>query len=174
MQTLEIARDQFAHCAWADAEVWIAVRGFPAAWSDDVVRTKLHHIHIVQYAFPAIWDRRPVEVAPLENFGDSSAMLTWARQGHAELAVRAASTSAAEAATHASVPWSRLLEERIGREAAPVTIGETMLQVAQHSAYHRGQVNARLREIGCKPPFIDYIVWIWLGRPEPRWDLALA
>jgi uncharacterized damage-inducible protein DinB len=172
MQPLETARDLLAHAAWADAEVWIAVRALPDAWSDAKLREKLHHIHIVQYAFPAIWDRRPVEVAPLESFGDSGAMIAWARQGHEALAARAASMMETETATHASVPWSAMLAERIGKEPAQVTIGETMLQVAFHSAYHRGQVNTRLRELGGKPPLVDYIAWIWLGRPAPRWNLV--
>jgi uncharacterized damage-inducible protein DinB len=168
---LEVARDLLAHAAWADAEVWIAVRALPEAGTDVKLREKLHHIHIVQYAFPAIWDRRPIDVAPLESFGDADAMIAWAQAGHAALAARAATITQEEAESRAEVPWSKLLEERIGRDAAPVTIGETMLQVAFHSTYHRGQANTRLREIGGKPPLVDYIAWIWLGRPAPRWDL---
>jgi uncharacterized damage-inducible protein DinB len=38
-----------------------------------------------------------------------------------------------------------------------------------HSTYHRGQVNARLRELGIEPPLTDYIAWIWFGRPEAEW-----
>jgi uncharacterized damage-inducible protein DinB len=172
MQPLEVARDLLSHAAWADAEVWLAVRAIPEASSDPTLKAKLHHIHIVQYAFPAIWDRRPVEVAPLESFADAGAMVAWARLGHEALAARAASMTETEAAMPASVPWSKLLAERIGREPAQVTIGETMLQVAFHSTYHRGQANTRLRELGGTPPLTDYIAWTWLGRPAPRWPLA--
>jgi len=171
MHSLEVARDLLAHAAWADAEVWIAVCALPETGIDAKLKEKLHHIHIVQYAFPAIWDQRPVEVAPIESFAHADAMIAWARAGHEALALRAASVTESEAASHASVPWSKLLEERIGREAEPVTIGETMLQVAFHSSYHRGQANTRLRELGGKPPLVDYIAWIWLGRPAPRWEL---
>lgn len=171
MQPLEVARDLLSHAAWADADVWIAVRALPEALTDSTMKEKLHHIHIVQYAFPAIWDRRAIEVAPLESFADAGAMIEWARKGHEALAARVESMTEAEAATHASVPWSKLVAERIGTETAPVTIGETMLQVAFHSTYHRGQANTRLRELGGKPPLVDYIAWIWFGRPAPRWDL---
>ena len=47
-------------------------------------------------------------------------------------------------------------------------------QVASHSTYHRGQVNARLREVGGTPPLVDYIAWIWFGRPAPNWSSAPA
>ena len=40
-----------------------------------------------------------------------------------------------------------------------------MLQVALHSMYHRGQINARLRDFGGNPPLVDFIAWVWLGRP---------
>lgn len=171
MQPLEVARDLLAHAAWADAEVWIAIRALPESLADAALREKLHHIHIVQYAFPAIWDRRAIDVAPLESFSDIGAMIAWARKGHEALAARVALMTEAEAGTHASVPWSKLVAERIGTEPAPVTVGETMLQVAFHSTYHRGQANTRLREIGGKPPLVDYIAWIWFRRPAPRWDL---
>ena len=48
------------------------------------------------------------------------------------------------------------------------TLAETALQVAMHSTYHRGQVNARLRQIGGEPPLVDFIAWIWFGRPAPE------
>lgn len=174
MQRLEIARDLLAHAAWADAEVWLAVRAHADASADTSVKAKLHHIHIVQYAFPAIWDMRPVEVAPLESFADAAAMIAWARAGHDALAARAAAVTEDEADRHATVPWSGLVGERIGGDPKPVTVFETMLQVASHSTYHRGQVNARLRELGGKPPLVDYIFWLWLGRPAPRWELLNA
>jgi len=41
--------------------------------------------------------------------------------------------------------------------------------VALHSLYHRGQVNARLREVGGTPPLVDYIAWLWFGRPAAEW-----
>jgi len=51
---------------------------------------------------------------------------------------------------------------------------ETMLHVVNHATYHRGQVNARLREVGGTPPLVDYIAWIWFGRPAPNWSSAPA
>lgn len=49
-------------------------------------------------------------------------------------------------------------------------LGETMIQVAMHSQYHRGQINTRLRELGAEPPLVDYIAWIWFGRPDAAWS----
>jgi uncharacterized damage-inducible protein DinB len=38
-----------------------------------------------------------------------------------------------------------------------------------HTAYHRGQISTRIREIGGEPPLIDYLYWVWAGRPSPGW-----
>ncbi len=172
MQSLDLVRDLLSHAAWADAEVWLAVRAHPELMADTALKTKLHHMHIVQYAFPAIWDRRPIDVAPLESFADADAMIAWARAGHEALASRTASMTQEETGSHASVPWSRLVAERIGHEPEPVTVLETMLQVSSHSTYHRGQASTRIRELGGKPPLVDYIAWVWFGRPAPRWELS--
>jgi uncharacterized damage-inducible protein DinB len=64
------------------------------------------------------------------------------------------------------LPWSSMVEKRLGRPPGITTIGETALQVALHSTYHRGQVNARLRELGGEPPLVDYIAWLWQGKPS--------
>jgi uncharacterized damage-inducible protein DinB len=40
------------------------------------------------------------------------------------------------------------------------TPGDIMGHVAQHSAYHRGQVNRILRQSGHEPPYVDYIHYV--------------
>jgi uncharacterized damage-inducible protein DinB len=67
------------------------------------------------------------------------------------------------------MPWASHVEKRIGRPPGLTTIVDTALQVVMHTTYHRGQVNARLRAIGGEPPLVDYIAWIWVGRPAPEW-----
>jgi uncharacterized damage-inducible protein DinB len=71
-------------------------------------------------------------------------------------------------------PGLKRYEEQTGRRFEAPTLAETMLQVASHSTYHRGQVNARLREVGGEPPLVDYIAWIWFGRPAPEWTAAAS
>ena len=43
------------------------------------------------------------------------------------------------------LPWSKWMEQAIGRTPGPITLGETILQVLTHSGHHRAQANARLR-----------------------------
>ena len=68
------------------------------------------------------------------------------------------------------IPWSVFIERRTGKKVVPATLEETMLQVASHSTYHRGQINTRFRELGGEPASVDFIVWIWLGKPKADWE----
>jgi uncharacterized damage-inducible protein DinB len=68
-----------------------------------------------------------------------------------------------------ALPWHGFIERQFGRSLSAPTLAETIVQVTTHSGYHRGQVNARLRAIGGEPPLVDYIAWLWFGRPQPAW-----
>lgn len=63
-------------------------------------------------------------------------------------------------------------EQQLGRRFDRPSLAETIMQVVTHSAYHRGQLAARLRELGGEPPLVDYIAWIWFGRPGAEWSPA--
>jgi uncharacterized damage-inducible protein DinB len=71
-------------------------------------------------------------------------------------------------------PGLQAYEQRMERSFARPTLAETILQVSSHSTYHRGQVNARLREVGGEPPLVDYIAWFWFGGPEPEWTATAS
>jgi uncharacterized damage-inducible protein DinB len=61
-----------------------------------------------------------------------------------------------------------MIVEKFGK-ALPATLGESVFQVITHTAYHRGQISTRIREIGGEPPLIDFLYWVWAGRPAPGW-----
>jgi uncharacterized damage-inducible protein DinB len=67
------------------------------------------------------------------------------------------------------LPWSTYFAKRAGFTPHPSTLGETLLQLPSHSTYHRGQVNTRIRELGGIPPLVDFIAWIWTGKPAAKW-----
>ncbi len=64
------------------------------------------------------------------------------------------------------IPWSVFIERKTKQKVVPATLEETMLQVASHSTYHRGQINSRFREFGGEPAMVDLIAWVWLGKPK--------
>lgn len=156
---------------WADALVWRAVLAHPAAADDPATRERLHHVHLVQRVYLSLWRGEPLQVTEAPAFADLRALRDWGRDFHLEAA--AYLDAAAKGAWEREIrfPWADRLAERFG-VARPATFAETVVQVASHSTYHRGQINARLRELGGEPPLTDFVAWIWAGRPAPRWDDA--
>src|SRR5712692_3631959 len=82
-----LLRDFYGHQAWADAEHWRAIETHPAARDDEVIRKRLHHIHLVQRVFKwAVGDRQAPW--PLTNSGDFASLAdlkAYARAYHDEM-----------------------------------------------------------------------------------------
>jgi len=108
--------------------------------------------------------------AAFPTFEDMTQVRNWGRSYYDEIFSYLERLSDEEISQPMRLPWAELVTKQLGRAPAPITISETMLQVPLHSLYHRGQINARLREVGGEPPTVDYIVWIWLEKPAANWD----
>jgi uncharacterized damage-inducible protein DinB len=153
---------------WADATVWRSVLASASASVDPVVKSRLHHSHMVQYAFLNQWRALPHTSNVGSDLGLTD-LARWGREYHALATEYLATLTEAALDRPVILPWAQSLTTRLGRDPSVPSLGETVLQVAAHSTYHRGQISARLRELGDEPPLTDFIVWIWLGKPSPGW-----
>lgn len=169
MTNLALIQDLFAHMQWADATVWKAVLASSAATEDEKLQKLLHHLHVVQWAFLRAWREESFQ-GGFPDFSTAQALREWAVRYYGEVATELNNLGEEGLRQTMPLPWKALVDRQIGRKPEPVTIGETALQVAMHSTYHRGQVNARLRELGGEPPTVDFIIWVWLGRPAAEWN----
>jgi uncharacterized damage-inducible protein DinB len=171
---VETLRELYRHMEWADAIVWSTLLAAPAAAEDATLRERLYHIHMVQFSFLRHWRGLGRELDE-PAFPDAASLARWGREFHGDARQYLASVGAADLVAPSVVPWTTMVERHFGRKAHPTTLGETLLQVAMHSAHHRGQVSTRLREVGCEPPITDFIAWVWFGKPEAAWpDVAAA
>jgi uncharacterized damage-inducible protein DinB len=161
-------RDLYRHMEWADALVWQAVFAREEARKDERLRELFYHLHLVQCAWLRAWRSEPYE--PFPTFSDLHALMDWGRSYYKEIFLHLENQTADGMSKTMKLPWAEIVEQELGRQPASISISETMLQIPLHSQYHRGQINARLRAVGGEPPRVDYIVWIWLGRPEAVWD----
>jgi uncharacterized damage-inducible protein DinB len=159
--------DLFAHMEWADSVVWRAAIDANAI-GDQTLREKLHHIHLTQRGFYIIWTGGELEL-PWTPFDDAAESIAWARSTYALLHPYVANADDAALERVVAFPWAVALLEKFGRTPEPVKLRDTFVQLPSHSTYHRGQVNMRLRELGHEPPLVDYIAWLWLGRPAAVW-----
>lgn len=150
--------------------MWDAVLGLDAFEADAGTHERLHHMHTVQGVYVGIWRGEAPEVTEASELPDLPSLCGWARERHEEIASWAESLAAEALERRVEFPWAEKIVERWG-EAGPVTLAESVLQVVSHTAHHRGQVLARVRELGGEPPLIDFVAWLWRGRPAAEWPV---
>jgi len=117
------------------------------------------------------WRGEALQIPERGTLANLPALLAWARPYYPDLRTFAQTLDDGALARPVEFPWAAELVTRFG-SASPATLAETILQVAMHTAYHRGQVAARIRELGGEPQTTDFILWIWTGRPAPVWPAA--
>ena len=169
MFTRDFLLEAFRHMEWADATVWAAV---PRAVAPDTrLRHLLVHVHTVQRVFHMAWTggQKGDALRAPDSFATLDEVRAWARPVDGDLASFVSAVDESRLSAPFEMPWARQIEAQLGRPPGVSTLADTCFQVASHSTYHRGQVNARLREIGAEPPLVDYIAWIWFGRPVAAW-----
>lgn len=169
MDNLETLRELYRHMEWADAKLWTAVLARHDEADVDSLKERLYHIHMVQRAFLKVWQGDKLNPVAADSFPDLRSLLGWARENYSELNEYLGDFSEMDLETPVIMPWIAMFEKRLGRKAEAPTFHETLLQVAMHSTYHRGQVSTKLRELGGEPPLVDFIAWVWSAKPQPDW-----
>ena len=154
-------KDLLAHHAWADAVFFHAWSG-SAQQEDPEVRTRTAHVADVQEAFLKVLkgDAVAVQERPLPEFEDLKGRV---RASHEIFSALARTLDDAALARIVRVPW-------FPEPPCLVSVADALMQICLHSQHHRGQNMARLRALGAAPKNVDYIIWLWKQKPEPRWD----
>ena len=161
-------RELLTHMEWADAQSWSAARAIPSSLTDERLKYLFHHIHLVQRVYLQAWSGDKFQVTELTAFSDLASIETWAKPYYREVSDYAAGVDDAKFNQPIDFPWSQLIADKFGT-IRPVTMGESAWQVFSHTTYHRGQLAIRIRELGGEPPLVDFLVWVWSGKPAPLW-----
>ncbi|MGD9899810.1 MAG: DinB family protein [Calditrichaceae bacterium] len=170
MQSTKMIVDIFRHMAWADAVVWRAVLDHPQAEKDTKCKEILYHYHATQHAFFLVWQNLPLDGIPeITGFDAMKDLAEWGRGYHEKVMTYLGHIKESDMNRSILLPWSGYIEKHLGKIPEDPTLEDTMLQVVMHTMHHRGQVNARLRAIGVIPELVDYIAWIWIGKPDAVW-----
>ncbi|TSA23891.1 hypothetical protein D4R75_02530 [bacterium] len=160
-------QDLFGHQEWADAELWKAVEACPGALDQEDISKRFRHFHSTQYAYLQLLRGEKADVRSfISRFGDSVPIQTVkqnAIETHRELAKFLADLPESKLEEKLFIPWFK-------DPTFIVTTTQALVQVAMHSQYHRGQNATRLREVGGTPPTLDFVLWIWKGRPKAEWS----
>lgn len=168
MNTLQMFDELYRHMEWADAAIWNAVLSNDRTAVDGNIRGRLHHIHAVQSAYFTIWTGAELEYKDVSAFEESASVARWGREQHRRIGRFLAGLTEEKLDQIAKLPWAERLSAQFGT-IHDSTAAETLMQVPWHSTNHRGQVLTKLREMGGKPPTLDFIAWVWVGKPAAKW-----
>jgi uncharacterized damage-inducible protein DinB len=168
MDALFIFQELIQHMAWADAVVFSAILGKPQVEQDEPILQRLRHLHLTQKVFLDVCQDKAINPQETDTLGVAE-LAEFTQAVHQALQQFLDSLAPDDLNRVVALPWARLVSQNLGFEIAQPTLGQTLLQVTAHSSYHRGQVNARLRELGLEPPMTDFLAWVWVRKPAPAW-----
>ncbi|HUF27484.1 MAG TPA: DinB family protein [Gemmatimonadaceae bacterium] len=170
--SLEGLRQLLLHMEWADARIWRVALSCDRDRAAERLRSLLLHLHETQRAFLHVWTNQAVTFHSESDFPGLAELLDWARPYHAEARAFLASCDEAQLAQPVVLPWSIQAADALDRKIETPTLAETIFQVTSHSTHHRAQASAVLRDLGATPETVDFIVWVWLGKPTAEWPEA--
>lgn len=156
-----VLADLLAHSAWANAEFLSAWLASPCRDHEEL-RRRLHHVLVVQNGFVALLRADPFDGAPPTTPPSSAELADAVSASHDELLALVSSLDESALARTVTVPW-------FTNPPCVITAGQALHQVVLHTHHHRGQLMTRLKDLGGEPRDVDYIIWLWQGRPTTRW-----
>jgi uncharacterized damage-inducible protein DinB len=166
---LDHLRDLFGHLEWADSLMWQAVESQPGALEQGDIAKRFRHFHSTQYAYLGLLRGGNFDLRQfVDRYGDSVPIAQVKKNAidvHKELRQFLDGMSESQLEEKILIPWFK-------EPTFIVTVGQALVQVAMHSQYHRGQNATKLREAGGTPPTLDFVLWIWKGRPKPEWQIV--
>jgi len=168
MDTLALFNEFSLYTEWADSVIFSAIMGNLHAENDEIILARLRHNQLVQKVFLDVWRQSPINPVETQSL-DMAALARFTREVHRNTSLFHETLSLTELDRTVFLPWSKLVSQKLGFETASPTLAQTLVQVFAHSSYHRGQVNARLRDLGIEPPMTDFIVWVLGHKPAPVW-----
>lgn len=151
-----------AHSEWANA-VFFHTWGKSPARDNEEMRRRVGHIIGVQHGFLAVFRGETPGGPPNGPPPSHDELKHWAQSSHRDLDGYVAALSPADLDRKVRIPW-------FPDPHCILTIAEALVQIAMHTQHHRGQLMTRLKDFGGEPKNVDWIVWLWKGKPEGKWS----
>jgi uncharacterized damage-inducible protein DinB len=155
-------RKLMAHAEWANA-VFFQTWGKSPARDHEEMRHRVGHIVGVQDGFLSVLRGQPPGTPPTGPPSSYDELKTRAAASHTALGEFAAVLHTVEMSRIVQIPW-------FPDPPCVITVEEALVQVAMHTQHHRGQCMTRLKDLGGEPKNVDWIIWLWKGKPQGRWS----
>lgn len=155
-------RDLLAHAGWANA-VFFHAWDKSLARDHEELRARVGHIVGVQQGFLSVLQGEQPKGPPGGPPPTFDELKARAVTSHAGLRDFAENLDADALSRTVHIPW-------FPDPPCVITIAEALVQVAMHTQHHRGQCMTRLKDFGGEAKNVDWIIWLWKQKPEPRWS----
>lgn len=154
-------RDLLRHMAWADNEFFGAWQ--LAGLEDELgLLQRMQHTADVQKAFLGVLRGEVLRFPAERPDPEFQALRALNRSNHESFEAFCRDLDPGGLDRPVLVPW-------FPGPPCHVTVADALTQVAMHTQHHRGQLMARLKDLGGKPVNVDYVIWAWKQWPEGRW-----
>ena len=159
---LDHVRDLTAHAEWANAVFFHAWAKSPARDHEEM-RRRVGHVVGVQDGFLAILRGASAGGPPAGPPPSFDELKPRAQSSHRGLRAFAESADDQVLARTVRIPW-------FPDPPCVISVADALVQAAMHTQHHRGQLMTRLKDFGGEPHNVDWIIWLWKGRPQARWE----
>jgi uncharacterized damage-inducible protein DinB len=159
---LAFLRDLLAHAEWANA-VFFHAWGKSPAREHEEMRRRVEHIIGVQQAFLSVLRGESFGWPPDGPPPSFDALKARAETCHDGLRDFAAALQPETLTQKVRIPW-------FPDPPCVIAVAEALVQLAMHTQHHRGQCMTRLKDFGGEPKNVDWIIWLWKQKPQPRWS----
>lgn len=160
---LEYIRELLTYQEWADCEFFKRWRELERAGEDQAIKKLTDHFTTVQtfflYALQKQQSDLPDRNAPPRSVPE---LLAGNRQNHLQLKNYVSSLTEESLSLTLDVPW-------FPGNFRP-TVSEILMQIIMHTQHHRAQVLQSLAAYGEKSIIIDWISWVFRGKPVANWE----
>ncbi len=160
---LEHLRDLMAHQSWADAIFFNCWGSSPEIVENENLRVRVLHIARVQENFRKLITEELVSRPPDEPVPCFADLKNRMRSAGGALRLLLQEMNEPRLKDPLKIPWFQ-------ESPCIVRVAEALVQVAMHTQHHRGQCMTVLKQLGGKPRNVDWIVWLWKGKPDGSWD----
>jgi uncharacterized damage-inducible protein DinB len=154
-------RELLAHAEWANA-VFFHAWGKSPARDHEEMRRRVDHVVGVQNGFLAVLRGEAPGGPPGGPPSSYEHLRAAAEASHAGLRAFAGGLDAEGLTRTVRIPW-------FPDPPCVISVADALVQAAMHTQHHRGQLMTRLRDFGGEPKNVDWIIWLWRGKPQARW-----
>jgi uncharacterized damage-inducible protein DinB len=155
-------RDLMVHSEWANAVFFHTWSKTPARDNEEM-RRRVGHVVGVQSGFLSVLTGKEPGKPPDGPPSSYEELKARARESHSGLRKVAEGLDTESMRRKVQIPW-------FPPPPCVITAAEALVQAAMHTQHHRGQLMTRLKDLGGEPKNVDWIIWLWKGRPEGRWE----